>query len=49
MRRQISNWERQTPRDKNTIRQRLMLQMRKTGLQNEFYEFMRRSLMRVKR
>ena len=49
MRRQISNWDRQTPRDKNTIRQRLMLQMRKTGLQNEFYEFMRRSLMRVKR
>ena len=49
MRRQIANWERQTPRDKNTIRQRLMLQMRKTGLQNEFYEFMRRSLMRVKR
>ena len=43
MRRQISNWDRQTPRDKNTIRQRLMLQMRKTGLQNEFYEFLRRS------
>ena len=43
MRRQISNWDRQTPRDKNTIRQRLMLQMRKTGLQNEFYEFLRRT------
>ena len=43
MRRQISNWDRQTPRDKNTIRSRLMLQMRKTGLQNEFYEFLRRT------
>jgi hypothetical protein len=43
MRRQISNWDRQTPRDKNTIRNRLMLQMRKTGLQNEFYEFLRRT------
>jgi len=42
MRRQIANWNRFTPRDKDTIRQRLMLQMRKTGLQNEFYEFLRR-------
>ena len=43
LRRQIANWERIVPRDKNVIRDRLMLQMRKTGLQNEFYEFLRRS------
>ena len=43
MRRQIANWERIVPRDKNVIRDRLMLQMRKTGLQNEFYEFLRRT------
>ncbi len=43
MRRQIANWERIVPRDKNVIRDRLMLQMRKSGLQNEFYEFLRRT------
>jgi len=43
MRRQISIWERIVPRDKNVIRDRLMLQMRKSGLQNEFYEFLRRT------
>tara|TARA_B100001057_G_scaffold221077_1_gene221453 strand:- start:14122 stop:15390 length:1269 start_codon:yes stop_codon:yes gene_type:complete len=43
MRRQIANWERVVPRDKNVIRDRLMLQMRKSGLQNEFYEFLRRT------
>ena len=43
MRRQIANWQRIVPRDKNTIRDRLMLQMRKSGLQNEFYEFLRRT------
>ena len=43
MRRQISIWDRIVPRDKNVIRDRLMLQMRKTGLQNEFYEFLRRT------
>ena len=43
MRRQIANWQRIVPRDKNVIRDRLMLQMRKSGLQNEFYEFLRRS------
>lgn len=43
MRRQIVNWPRIVPRDKNVIRDRLMLQMRKTGLQNEFYEYLRRS------
>lgn len=43
MRRQIANWQRIVPRDKNVIRDRLMLQMRKSGLQNEFYEFLRRT------
>ena len=43
MRRQISIWDRIAPRDKNVIRDRLMLQMRKSGLQNEFYEFLRRT------
>ena len=43
MRRQISIWDRIVPRDKNVIRDRLMLQMRKSGLQNEFYEFLRRT------
>ena len=43
MRRQIANWDRIVPRDKNVIRDRLMLQMRKSGLQNEFYEFLRRT------
>jgi hypothetical protein len=43
MRRQIATWERIVPRDKNVIRDRLMLQMRKSGLQNEFYEFLRRT------
>ena len=43
MRRQIANWNRIVPRDKNVIRDRLMLQMRKSGLQNEFYEYLRRS------
>jgi hypothetical protein len=43
MRRQIANWNRIVPRDKNVIRDRLMLQMRKSGLQNEFYEFLRRT------
>ena len=43
MRRQIANWGRIVPRDKNVIRDRLMLQMRKSGLQNEFYEFLRRT------
>jgi hypothetical protein len=49
MRRQISNWERIVPRDKNVIRDRLMLQMRKSGLQNEFYEFLRRTKIFKKR
>ena len=43
MRRQIANWNNIVPRDKNVIRDRLMLQMRKSGLQNEFYEFLRRT------
>jgi len=43
MRRQIASWDRIVPRDKNVIRDRLMLQMRKSGLQNEFYEFLRRT------
>jgi len=43
MRRQIARWNNIIPRDKNTIRDRLMLQMRKSGLQNEFYEFLRRT------
>ena len=43
MRRQIARWEGISPRDKNVIRDRLMLQMRKSGLQNEFYEFLRRT------
>jgi hypothetical protein len=49
MRRQIANWERIVPRDKNVIRDRLMLQMRKSGLQNEFYEFLRRTKIFKKR
>jgi len=43
MRRQIARWNNIIPRDKNVIRVRLMLQMRKSGLQNEFYEFLRRT------
>jgi hypothetical protein len=43
MRRQIARWNNIIPRDKNVIRDRLMLQMRKSGLQNEFYEFLRRT------
>ena len=49
MRRQIANWQRIVPRDKSVIRDRLMLQMRKSGLQNEFYEFLRRTKKLVRR
>jgi len=43
LRRQASNWDRIVPSDRNTITDRLMLQMREKGFQNEYYERLRTS------
>jgi hypothetical protein len=41
MRRQIGNWDRTKPQDRKVIVDRLMLQMRERGFQNESYERLR--------
>ena len=41
MRRQIGNWDRTKPQDRKVIVDRLMLQMRERGFQNESYEKLR--------
>lgn len=43
LRRQASTWDRIVPSDRNTISDRLMLQMREKGFQNEYYERLRKT------